>query len=97
MKLFGAKYKVRFFDSQLDVDFQHREMCEGSADICRKEIRLWRTNDLSDATLLTTYCHELVHVFAIETGIKLNENKVSLLALALSSWLQENGIKVPVK
>jgi hypothetical protein len=97
MKLFGAKYKIRFFESRIDVDFFHREMCEGSADTCRKEIRLWRTEELSDAAILTTYCHELVHVFAIETGVKLDERKVNLLALALSSWLQENGIKVPVK
>lgn len=97
MKLFGANYRVRFFESQLDVDFAGKEMCEGSADFDRKEIRLWWVEQLSSAALLTTYLHELVHIIATELGIKLGEREVSLLALGISSWLLENGIKVPVK
>jgi hypothetical protein len=97
MKLFGADYWVRFFESQLDVDFAGKEMCEGSADFDRKEIRLWRTRTLSNATMLATYLHELVHIIATELGIKLGEREVSLLALGISSWILENGIKVPVK
>ena len=97
MKLFGADYWVRFFENQLDVDFAGKEMCEGSADFDRKEIRLWRTRTLSNAALLATYLHELVHIIATELGMKLGEREVNLLALGLSSWILENGIKVPVK
>lgn len=99
MKLFGANYEIQFIKLQKDVDFGLTGRAFGAANSIPKIIRLWKglRQERCYASLLKYYMHELVHMILDEQETELSEHKVNQLALGLSSWILENGIKVKIE
>ncbi len=97
MKLFGSEFKIVFCKQQKDVC--PKEIANnpfGYIINSQKLIRIYRPQGIHRDTMLQTYLHEIIHAVTWAMGFSLDEKKTELLALGLTCWLLENGIKVKI-
>ena len=97
--LFGKKYQVKGYNNPMDVDPAKIEQLWGHLDYGRGIIRM--CTSVNDAMWLQTLLHELLNVIGKELQLEIldkgteedieKHRELDMLALALTSFLIENG------
>lgn len=100
VKLFGTEYKITRPNSKRTIGrlVGMAHACDGMICQSERKIRLYRWLNTHDE--LSTYFHELLHAVCDWKklyGLTRKEGIINKLADGLTSWAEENRIKVPIK
>ena len=95
VNILGKTYHISYVDNPAEVDLYKRESLWGQIDHWTRTIRIYEKGR-TDADILETLLHEVLHGIAVELNIKAlkgddAEDIVGLLALALADVLARNG------
>ena len=93
VNILGRVYSIEYVDNPAEVDLYKRKSLWGQIDYWTRTIRVY-DNGKPDGDVWETVLHEVVHGIVTDLNlddVKLDEDTVGLLALALTDTLVRNG------